>query len=49
MDDVYGWSLTYVATPIAVAVRELFSPVVALPIRSIEVYYSHFNVQFGHG
>ena len=22
IDDVYGWSLTYVATPIAVAVRE---------------------------
>ena len=37
--------LTYVATPIAVAVREALLPVVVLPIRLVEVYSRHFSVQ----
>ena len=37
------WSLTYVATPIAVAVREaLFT---SSGIRHVEVYSRHFSVQ----
>ena len=39
------WSLTYVATPIAVAVRQVLLPVVVLPIRQVDVYSRHFSVQ----